>query len=276
MHCESIWYFFDNAELDDARDTIAPERYWRREFATLFGCWIDRHPSADQMPGLASLWCSSTVGGWRAIAVSFRNKRLETGVFWGEIHKIRLSCKHEEYFETEFKHLEPIQMTIERNHWLGRAQLDQSVPDSQTLQRALEGAPALAMPETPPTQRRRRQSRQEDGDVARPTVTTSVQVTSGQRTTRSQLAKQDKLRHENTKAQPRKQGAQSGKEISFLYERTSSDRNDDSALSKTTPRKTTRGKTTRGNDTGNMGVIGGKFDSKTRRRALGTRKQGVK
>ncbi|KAI1346169.1 hypothetical protein F5Y01DRAFT_320037 [Xylaria sp. FL0043] len=279
MQCESVWYFFDGARLDAARDTIVSELYWRLEFATLFNYWVEQNPAANQMLELADLWCSCAAGGWRAIAVVLRNKILGAGLSYNELKEIRLSCKHEEYFEIEFKHLEPIAERIERNHWLTlyeRAEkntiyalecemgLVPQAPPIPPAQQAQSAQPAQSTPLSPssppsppspvappapvpqpeqpaPAQRKKRQPRQQKQDIPRPNVT--------------------------TRAQSRKQEERAGKEPNFLRERKDNDRNSDTAHNKTTRRKNT------GN---NMGAVEKKTDARKGRRTGTSRKRGNK
>lgn len=259
MRCQSIWYYFNDDELDEARDTITQEHYWCWEAAILLNSWIDKHATVDQMSELPNLWCPSAAGGWRAIAVSLRNKLLETGMSRVEIRRIRLLCKHQAYYQIELEHLEPMRHTLEHNYWLVRAQTEQSVLDSQTLQHGLspisqevEKAPVPETPPTPSTQparRKRGEPRHQDQNAARSTVT--------------------------TRAQSRKlaMSGQSGKEVNFLRERKSSDSNNNN---NTTLGKTTASKTARRNSVGKSGIIGGKVDSRKTWRTGGTRKRGSK
>ncbi|KAI0818285.1 hypothetical protein GGR55DRAFT_624494 [Xylaria sp. FL0064] len=264
MQCESVWYFFDGAKLDAARDTIVSELYWRLEFATLFNYWVEQNPAANQMLELSDLWCSCAAGGWRAIAVVLRNKILGAGLSYNELKEIRLSCKHEEYFEIEFKHLEPIAERIERNHWLAlheRAEkktiyalecemgLVPQTPPTPPAQQAQPAQPAQPIPPPPPApaaqpapaQGRKRQPRQQRQNIPRPNVT--------------------------TRAQSRKQEERAGKEPNFLRERKDNDRNSDTAHNKNTRRKNT------GN---NMGAVEKNTDPKKGRRTGTSRKRGNK
>ncbi|KAI0424312.1 hypothetical protein F5Y09DRAFT_353581 [Xylaria sp. FL1042] len=262
MQCESIWYFFNGAKLDEARDTIVSELYWRLEFATLFSYWMEQNPVADQMLELASLWCSCATRGWQAIAVVLRNKILGTGLSYNEFKEIRLLCKNEEYFEIEFNHLEPIAERIERNHWLAlheRAErksiyaMERELGLVPQTPPAPPSPPVVPSPPTPPAQpaqpvqpeqpapaqRRKRQPRQQRQDIPRPNVT--------------------------TRSQSRKQEGKGGNEPNFLRERKDNDRNDE-----------TRNKTMRRKNTSNMGAVEKKTDQKKGRRTGGARKKGSK
>ncbi|KAI0970447.1 hypothetical protein F4678DRAFT_139525 [Xylaria arbuscula] len=271
MRLNSVWYFFSGAKLDDARDAIVSDDYWRWEFDTLFSHWMGCNPTSDQMTELASMWCSSAGGGWRAIAVILRKRLLEEGMSHDEMRKVRLSCKHDEYLETELKHLKPISERIEAEYWFGLAE----EAEQQSIY-ALEcrlglvppsppPPPAQPEPRTPstpsrpprqtaeltqPAQIRKRQPRRQEQDVGRPNVT--------------------------TRAQARKQGGESGKEVNFLRERTSNDRVDNTTGSMTTRNRIIRGKATRGDKGGSAGAIEKKTDAKRSRPTTGARKQRAK
>jgi len=261
MHCESIWYFFDEDELDDARGSIPQEQYWCLEAAMLLRHWIEKRSTIDQMSELTHLWCPSAAGGWRDIAVSLRNKLLETGMSLAEIRGIRLLCKHQAYYQIEHDHLKPLTRTIESNHYRGLAQAEESVLRSQTLQQGfspisrdverepVEEMPAMSpTPSTQPAQRKRKRSQQQDQNAAQSTVI--------------------------TRAQSRKVANKRGKEVNFLRERTLRERTSNDSNNNNIHNKTTASKTTRRNNIGNTGVIGGKVDSRKSRRTGGTQKRG--
>ncbi|KAI1288946.1 hypothetical protein F5Y03DRAFT_404300 [Xylaria venustula] len=293
MRLRSVWYFFSGAKLDDARDAIVSDDYWRWEFDTLFSHWMGCNPTSDQMMELASLWCASKGGGWRAIAVILRKRLLDEGMSHDEMRTMRLSCKDNEYLSIELNHLKPISERIEGEYWLRLAEqaeqesiyamecrlgLVPPSPPAQPVPRTpsplVQPVPRTPSPLVQPAPRTPSRQPRQTAEAIEPEELTQP----AQRRKRQPRRQEQDVARPNvtTRAQARKQGGESGKERNFLRERTSNDRADNTASSTTTRSRITRGKATRGNKGGSVGAIQKKPEAKRGRPTTRARKQRAK